>query len=123
MQRGLAILLASLFSWMLMLPVFTTASTPAVSPCCRRNGKHHCLMPAATTQLPGISVASLSEKCPYLPHAMTNAYGAARQLATATFTFNGRLDQTAVLAEADAGYRVSFHCSRQKRGPPPLLHS
>ncbi|HTX42579.1 MAG TPA: hypothetical protein VMD25_12165 [Acidobacteriaceae bacterium] len=119
MRRVLAAMLVLVFSAPLIAPIFTgTVDEAALPACCRRNGKHHCMMYAMMMgQVPGHPV--VSEKCPYSPFAglavmLPHAFASHRHAASVRYA--------AVLAlavpQAEAGYRISFHRARQKRGPP-----
>ncbi|MGB6132089.1 MAG: hypothetical protein WCC14_10470 [Acidobacteriaceae bacterium] len=119
MRRILAALLVLVFSGPLIAPIFTgTVDEAALPACCRRNGKHHCMMYFMMTgQIPGHPV--VAEKCPYspfaslaimLPHAFVSH--------TRTATVRHAAVLAATVRQAEAGYRISFHRSRQKRGPP-----
>jgi hypothetical protein len=120
MRRILAAMLVLVFSGPLLAPLLTAAPDDSALPaCCRRNGKHHCMMAMMMGEDSGHPVAA--EKCPYSPFA-----GLALMLphAFASHAHPTILRGSAVLAaaipQAEAGYRISFHRSRQKRGPPPL---
>jgi hypothetical protein len=45
MRRTIALALTMIFSWMLIGPAFGPDADANLPPCCRRNGKHHCMMP------------------------------------------------------------------------------
>lgn len=122
MRRFLAAMLVLVFSGPLIAPIFTaTVDESALPACCRRNGKHHCMMVAMMMgEIPGHPV--VAEKCPYspfaglaimLPHAFVS------HLRTAIVRHAAVL--AAAVPQAEAGYRVSFHRSRQKRGPPQFV--
>lgn len=122
MRRAFAVLLVLAFSLPLIAPAlassFAEASLPA---CCRRNGKHHCMMPGMMTVSVPSKYHAVSEKCPYspsagtalmLPHALAMDHNPASGAAQA--------GPAELVREAEAGYRISFHRARQKRGPPQL---
>jgi hypothetical protein len=44
MRRSVAILLALMFSWILILPAFAGSAESNLRACCRKDGKHHCMM-------------------------------------------------------------------------------
>lgn len=120
MRRAFAVMMLMVLSGPLLAPLMTASPDDAsLPPCCRRNGKHHCMMAGMTMAYP---YRVVTEKCPYspfaglalmLPHAFS---GHARHI----FTTNVTIDASPA-AQAEAGYRVSFHRSRQKRGPPQTL--
>jgi hypothetical protein len=121
MRRALALLLLVGFSFPLIAPLFASGPSEASLPaCCRRNGKHHCAMGASA--LVSSRYATVASKCPcypltrfalMLPHGFAGPARAASLIQTA--------GPSAVVRDAEAGYRISFDRSRQKRGPPSLL--
>jgi hypothetical protein len=121
MRRALALLLLVGFSFPLIAPLFASAPSEASLPaCCRRNGKHHCALYASMMVSPRYQ--TITARCPCYPFT-----GIALMLPHG-FAGNARVETvisatgpTAVVREADAGYRISFDRSRQKRGPPSLL--
>ncbi len=122
MRRFLAAMLVLVFSGPLISPIFAgTVDESSLPACCRRNGKHHCMMYAMMMgQIPGHPV--FAEKCPYSPFAglavmLPHAFATHAQRATVRHA--AVLD--ARIPQAEAGYRISFHRSRQKRGPPQLI--
>jgi hypothetical protein len=120
MRRALAIILLAGFSFPLIAPLFASGPSEASLPaCCRRNGKHHCMMTSAMTGETSSRDRSVAEKCPYsplaglalmLPHALAAAH---RPIAAA-----GSAGQAAAVRDALAGYRISADRTRRKRGPP-----
>ena len=119
MRRALAVMMLLVFSGPLFAPLLTASpDESSLPPCCRRNGKHHCMMAGMTMGMAS-PYRIVTEKCPYspfadlalmLPHAF---FGRAR----VAYTTQAAL-QALPAAQAEAGYRISFHRSRQKRGPP-----
>lgn len=125
MRRALAALLMLVFSFPLIAPAFVSASPDESSlpACCRRNGQHHCAMNAISLAS-GVSkrYVTIAATCPWapfahvalmLPHALSS-----RRAPAVVAPLAG---PAAVVCAAEAGYRISFHRSRQKRGPPQLL--
>jgi len=120
MRRLLAAVLVVAFFSPLIAPVFTASINEADLPaCCRRNGMHHCMMYRMAMGLAPWPYRTVQDKCPYSPFAHLSIllfhgyFSHERPFAAA---------HSAVLAarirEAEAGYRISFSRSRQKRGPP-----
>ena len=116
----MALVLVLAFSGPLIAPVFTASINQADLPaCCRRNGKHHCMMYRMAMGFAPWPYRAVQDKCPYSPFA---------HLAILLFHGYFSHEQTpavahsAVLAarvrQVEAGYRISFSRSRQKRGPP-----
>ncbi len=129
MQRRL---LSILLFWATLFPMVAPAlSTGAMGQstlpaCCRRGGKHHCMMSAEERALlmgegGAIRVGTPPEQCPYRQHSLAAAHlqvftpGAAAT--HAAFLFH----EPSAAAQAECLRRISFDRSRQKRGPPSLL--
>ncbi|MDW5264282.1 MULTISPECIES: hypothetical protein [Acidobacteriaceae] len=126
MRRVLSISLLLLFMLPLVSPLFAASTADANVPvCCRRNGKHHCMMAAAIAQRSSsdtgkAETASVQESCPY----------SAAVPAVVNLPFNPDEIQTAVSAvtisssahptQIEVSPRVSIDRSHQKRGPPSL---
>ena len=117
MRRLLAITLLLLFTTPFVLPLFgTNAAEDALPACCRRNGKHHCMMYMAWMQ--ERSFHTVREKCPYsiVPPAILVLPSFTPSAAASVFA--GITRHPAVVAQTEAHLRISFDRSRQKRGPP-----
>jgi hypothetical protein len=112
------------FSLPLIAPLFASGPAEASLPaCCRRNGKHHCMMAAGMTGEVPLREPTVAEKCPYSPFA-----GLALMLPHA-FALRGTpamagqaVTPAAIACDAETGYRISAERTRQKRGPPSLLN-
>jgi len=63
MRRAITFSLLTLFSWMLIAPFLAPDAEASLPSCCRRHGKHHCMM-QRTLGAPG-GPARASESCPY----------------------------------------------------------
>jgi hypothetical protein len=122
MRRLLASALVLAFFSPLIAPAFTASVRAADLPaCCRRQGKHHCMMYRMAMGQAPWPYRTVQDKCPYSPFA---------QLAILIFHgyFSHEAPAAAIHAalhaaripQAEAGYRISFFRSRQKRGPPRL---
>lgn len=122
MRRALAVLLLLVFSFPLIAPALTaTPDDSSLPACCRRNGKHHCMM---SGMMMGDTSSSftVSEKCPYSPFAgvslmLPHVFASGSRSANASHAPG----PSAIVRDAEAGYRISFHRARQKRGPPARL--
>jgi hypothetical protein len=122
MRRLLASALVLAFFSPLIAPVFTASVIEVDLPaCCRRNGKHHCVMYRMAMGWAPWPYRTVQDKCPYSPFAhlsvlLFHGYFSPERTASAA--------HSAVLAarvpQAEAGYRISFSRSRQKRGPPDV---
>ena len=69
MQRGSAILLLVLFSFLLISPMLTADADSALPACCRKGGQHHCSMEnmGQPDEVSGLALKSSSAKCPLFP--------------------------------------------------------
>lgn len=122
MRRLLASALVLAFFSPLIAPAFTASARDAGLPaCCRRNGKHHCMMYRMAMGLEPSPYRTVADKCPYSPFAhlsilIFHGYPADQTPVAAAH----RIVLAARVPQAEAGYRISFFRSRQKRGPPRL---
>lgn len=122
LRRPIALSLLAWFSWMLILPMFAPDAEANLPPCCRRNGKHHCMM--RMMQRPSgheKRLGTASEKCPYLPVSTCAVYSQ---------TFKPECGEIASIevvrpvpsAPQQESLRSAFLLrSHQKRGPPAPL--
>jgi hypothetical protein len=129
MQRVLAIILQLVISWPLLLPALSAGIVGSSTPeCCRRNGAHHCVMQtgvmqtrAAQQQKLGARFSGVTAECPCAMHVAVANQTRLGSPSTGQAIFAGLLRHPALCVQTEAGYRVSFHRSRQKRGPPTLF--
>ncbi len=124
MQRGFAILLLVLFSFLLISPMLTADDDSSLPACCRKGGQHHCSMTSMSEpsdEASGLALKSSSAKCPLFPQ--TGAAPACGHCITpgAARFFAGIVSHPTAHAQIEAQYRVSFSRAGQKRGPPALL--
>ncbi len=115
----LILLSAPLIAPLLALSRDPDANLPV---CCRRNGKHHCMMSAEMMQamLGGTRVSVVPMKCPMYPRAINSAQHHELSFHTAALLFAEAVSHPALHAQTEARARVSRFCARQKRGPPAL---
>jgi hypothetical protein len=122
MRRTIALALTVLFSWTLMAPIFGPGAGANLPACCRRNGKHHCMMRGV--ERPGgdqKGFTSVSEKCP-CPPAATCAVHSPVFKPEAGSRFCAQFPRRMVLAPRTETLRnISFLRSHPKRGPPSPL--
>lgn len=111
-------LLAMLFSWMLILPVFARATASNVPVCCRKTGKHKCMMGLTSPQSSGPAVSAMGEKCPCSSPATVAAHVEAFQPSLRQASGESMTRHAAMSFQTEANYRSSHLRSRQKRGPP-----
>jgi hypothetical protein len=124
MRRALASILLALLSFPLMAPLLVADTDSNLPACCRRNGKHHCsMMPMAARESSlGPVARAIQPRCPYYPAANTvPGEPNVALLASPPAIFALLFSRPAGRARTDAGYRISFSRSRQKRGPPDRL--
>jgi len=125
MRRILAISLLLLFALPTVMPLFALGSDPDANlpACCRRNGKHHCMMSMEMMQamLNGTQAAALPMKCPLYPKAITTAQHHELFSSSASLIAAGLVAHPAIHLQTEARARVARDCARQKRGPPALL--
>jgi len=115
-RRVLAIPLLILFILPVALPFFSAGEAEASVPvCCRRSGKHHCMMMLSSRNS---KTSMIGERCPYsaLQPAMLILVSFAPS--TSASVFAGLARHPSVAPQAEAQQRISFDRSRQKRGPP-----
>jgi len=126
-RRILSISLLLLLTLPLVSPLFASSATDASVPaCCRRVGKHHCLMmmgavarssasdstqaKSATVQesCPYTLVASVAINLPFVPDEVRTAISAST------------LSAAADPIPTEVARQISLDRSHQKRGPPSL---
>jgi len=124
-RRILAISLLLLFGLPLVSPLFALPSSndSNLPACCRRNGKHHCMMQMGQAQIlaQGVQFNVVPTKCPLYPRAIPTAQHHELSLHAASLTFAEIISHPALHPQTEARARVSLFCARQKRGPPSLL--
>jgi len=103
---------------LLALTAKSEANLPA---CCRRNGKHHCMMSMAERSKRASrdpQFTSPVEKCPYCPAAVAVTHGSTFVPPLTQAIFAGLVAHPAITAQTESKLRISLNRSRQKRGPP-----
>jgi hypothetical protein len=103
--------------------------------CCRRDGKHHCMMMAGMTMgatsdgdsassNPGTgtqpTVAIVTERCPYGPQGLPGAMHRDWTLDTSSAVFAGLVAHPSGSPQTESKRRVSSLRARHKRGPPAI---
>ena len=125
LRKLLSILLLAMLSLTVVspLPLFGRLDDSSVPACCRKGGRHHCLMNRGersgandhATQIDGPI-----EKCPYCPGAMPAVHPSVFGPPTSAAVFASLISHPAGVAQTDSKRRISGDRSRQKRGPPAL---
>ena len=128
MRRLISILLLAVFGLPFLLPMLAMgqdaeAGLPA---CCRRNGKHHCMMSMDERGKLVVShdpqFQAPAEKCPYCPSSVAPAQP--NPLAapmTAAAIFGDLVSHPTGFAQTEAKRRISRDRSNGKRGPPTQI--
>ncbi len=122
MRRAIAHSLLVTFSLLLIAPLFAPDAEANLPACCRRAGKHHCIMGAM--QLPGskdTGLTSISQKCPCLPES-TGAIHSAKYMPEAGQRYYAEVVfHPGYAPQTSARSRMSLLRSHQRRGPPSPL--
>jgi hypothetical protein len=123
LRKLLAITLLALAGLPLIQPLLALApkSEANLPACCRRDGKHHCMMSMAdrgqfASRTPQFQ--SPAEKCPYCPVSIAIVQGNALLLPITKAIFAELIAHPAIAAQTELKLRISLNRSRQKRGPP-----
>jgi hypothetical protein len=124
MHRSVALILMLLFSWLLVQPLVASSNELSLPSCCRKGGKHHCMMTrAAQANDTGLGIKTIAAKCPCCPHFTTASQVQSVPPGVGKAVFAGLVSHPAVCSQTEAGYRVSRSRSQHKRGPPVLIFS
>jgi hypothetical protein len=119
MRRILSILLLLASTVPLVAPALGQTAQEHLMLCCRKGGAHHCMTEETRTD----GAPMLRAHCSACPdqavagHSETWMAGTDMESATCDAFAPLRIRQV------EAGYRISFHRSHQKRGPPAFLRS
>jgi hypothetical protein len=122
-RRFLAIALLVAFGLPFASPLFALSgdSDANMPVCCRRNGKHHCMLSAAERALlasEGPEFRMPVMHCPYGPAAVVAVRDHGAAPTTAQAVYAGLMAHPAVFAQTESKLRMAQARSRQKRGPP-----
>jgi hypothetical protein len=123
MQRFGAILLLLVFGSFLSAPLLAATSDPYsnLPACCKRSGKHHCMMRMTMERnLETTQVAAPADKCPFFPHSILIPSLLNHPFVVQRFGLFYAAVQShpAYHAQTEAQRRISFDRAKQKRGPP-----
>ena len=122
MRRTIALTLLAFLGWAVAAPLFAGDPEANLPPCCRRHGKHHCMMRmmrVSDNGTPGF--AAVTEPCPCHPAIASAAHSSTWKPETAALVYAEAVRHPACAAQTEALYRLSFQRSRQKRGPPSFI--
>jgi hypothetical protein len=123
MRRALASFLLAVFSFPLIAPALFVDAEANLPACCRRDGKHHCAMTMdEAAPATGVSFRTVQSRCPLYPGAPAAPVGRyVAVLRSSGAVFGAIVTHPAIHFQTEAGYRISFGRSSQKRGPPIVL--
>lgn len=128
MRRFTSILLLALLGGFYAIPLLHATLSDSESDlpmCCRRNGKHHCMMmdEYLRTRSSGSPAFTAPPHCPFYPQQrglfwspLTGAV-----LPSSALYFAELQNHPACHAQTEARLRISFDRARLKRGPPSSL--
>jgi hypothetical protein len=126
LRKLVAILLLAAFGLPFAPQLFaaTGQSESNLPACCRRNGKHHCMMSMAERH----EVANTKpefraplDKCPYAPATVANSHRSTNGLSASSVIFAELLSHPSVRPQTASKWRIARDRSRSKRGPPSLF--
>ena len=128
MRRSIVFILLLAFCSYLSAPAIAASSYSRsnLRACCRRDGKHHCMLrKMGQHNTSGQYVSAPPEKCPYCPDASLQlpVQWHPFTLPSAGTFYAALLSHPACAAQTGAHSRISFDRSRQKRGPPAFQFS
>jgi hypothetical protein len=126
MRRVLSLCLFAVTLLPLLAPLLSVgaAAQAGVPACCRRGGRHHCMMmgDAAVLSENGQHHArSPREICPYQQKALAAVHHEQVAMAASPSSMLVVLHEPDAPAQVECLWRISFDRSRQKRGPPAIL--
>ena len=126
LRKLLAITLLAFFGlpFASALSALTPKNEANLPACCKRNGKHHCMMGSQGSETASGEhrFTHPEEKCPYAPAtSAAGHYPIAFGLPSTQILFSGPIGTPAAIAQAESMCRVARDRSRQKRGPPAVL--
>ena len=124
MRKLIAIALLAVFGLPFASSLFalTPKSEANLPACCRRNGKHHCMMDMAERnkflgEKPGFSAPL--EKCPYSPAAILSIHHPINLMPHSGQTiYAGLVSHPTGVAQTECKMRIARDKARGKRGPP-----
>lgn len=117
-----AVLLAVLSLWGAPVAAALSMGSPVehLPSCCRRNGKHHCMMQTMLEPGAGPAFAAPPQHCPLYPKSVLPGpmrFNLFVPEPGAAF-FAAVQSHPAVSTQTEAKYRIAFDRIRLKRGPP-----
>jgi len=120
----MAVLFAVLAPSLLIFADLNSSAESRLPACCRRDGKHHCAMMAAASELSSeTQIKAEQPPCPFRSQASTVAFAVAYLPAARAMHFAGLESHPAIHEQTRAAMRISEVRSHQKRGPPASVLS
>jgi len=127
MRKILSILLLMALGLPSLTPLLAMRSSDEASlpACCRRNGKHHCMM--SMTERARLSnhtptFSAPPEKCPYCPSAIPNIHPSGSfVLPIGRMIYAGLFSHAAIVVQVECRRRIARDRAHGKRGPPVFL--
>jgi hypothetical protein len=110
------------FSFSLITPFLFAESRSELPACCRRNGKHHCMMSqTGAAGSSGVAFRAEPEKCPVSPFLRATAAHFETPFVPASVIAVALVPIRPVKAVRSVSlHRASYETSCQKRGPPAI---
>jgi hypothetical protein len=127
-RRFFSTLLLLLFMVPLVSPLLSASTVDTNIPiCCRRNGKHHCIMAAefrsSSNNATGTTTLNLHERCPYNLTSLIAISLSFIPDSIPPAIFAGNVSNSEPLNQTKTRHCLSLDRSHQKRGPPFLILS
>lgn len=110
-----------LMTFPLVAPAFGQTAQQHLLLCCRKGGAHHCA--ASATMENGLPAPMFRQHCPACPTPSAAAQAATSMIHANAQSIGMEIASQFRIRQVEAGYRISFYRSRQKRGPPAIVLS
>lgn len=125
MRRLISITLLLLFSFPVAAPLFALGgdAESQLPACCRRHGKHHCMMSVEEMQalLNGHHFTAVRSRCPLYPKAAVPVPHQKLFFDQSGLVFAEAVSHPAQRRQTEAWAPVALEGARHKRGPPVIL--
>jgi hypothetical protein len=124
-RRLLSITLLMLFVYPAVAPLFALGGNDEsqLPACCRRHGKHHCMMSMEEMQalLDGHHFTAVRSKCPLYPKPTVPVSHQKLFFDQGGLVFAEAVSHPAQRRQTEAWARVALEGARYKRGPPVVV--